>query len=343
MLPYVVFFIVIALICLSVDGIGRWLGYAALFVILLFLSMRDGVGYDYEAYYNVYYWGEEWIDKVWGAEPLNGFIYKIFIPYDCPGCVIAFYGIITCVLFYCVILKYSKNLGASLLLFVAYPLFFLYSMSVIRQFLAVGIVFYGYKYIRDRNFVRYLLVVFIASLIHNTAIYLIVLYFVYQWRLSDLLIIVLYLLSLFLSDSVFALFSHFEIPVYGKYVLESVGYGLGGEKLQLLTNILFVVLFFIRRTYIFNEDDEFFFFAFFLGVIIYNLLQPFGHAGVRFHLYFGVYLMLLVPSVLKLFGPGYLVRFFYVFFLFLLYVTFLYIDYISLDGSGYFPYKIIAF
>lgn len=71
----------------------------------------------------------------------------------------------------------SENFTLTIFLFIASGAFF-YSFSAIRQYLAAAIVLWATKYIHSREIKKYLVYVFIASLIHVTAWLLVLLYFI---------------------------------------------------------------------------------------------------------------------------------------------------------------------
>lgn len=79
-----------------------------------------------------------------------------------------------------VIKKYSPNVILSLLLLIVGA--FDQSIFVIRQHLAMVVVFLSYKYIIEKKCAKYLLVIATAFLLHQTAIVILPLYFLYHVR-----------------------------------------------------------------------------------------------------------------------------------------------------------------
>lgn len=66
------------------------------------------------------------------------------------------------------ILKYSRMPLLSLLLFLTYG-YFSSSMNILRQFIAISILLYSFSYILKGRFVKFLLIVILASLFHTTS------------------------------------------------------------------------------------------------------------------------------------------------------------------------------
>ena len=50
------------------------------------------------------------------------------------------------------------------------------SFTLLRQFLALGIITFSYKYIKEKNFIKFLIIIIIASLFHKTALIFIIAY-----------------------------------------------------------------------------------------------------------------------------------------------------------------------
>lgn len=98
--------------------------------------------------------------------------------------VAVFYGIIavlTLIPQFVFIKKYSTLTGLSLVIFTALG-FHEFSMSILRQAMALAIYVWGFKYISERKFWKYALFVFLAFCFHKTAAITIFLYFLYPWK-----------------------------------------------------------------------------------------------------------------------------------------------------------------
>lgn len=81
------------------------------------------------------------------------------------------------------------------------------SFNGVRQCLAVSIVFLGRHYITERRFFKYLLVCFLAFLAHRSALFCVLFYFVYSEEFSKKRLLIITLITLFLSRSHEAIFS----------------------------------------------------------------------------------------------------------------------------------------
>ena len=91
--------------------------------------------------------------------------------------------------------KYTKNPFFALLVFEG--LMFFFTFTYLRQVLAAGVIWLSIPYVAQRNFKKYLLFVILATLIHNSAAYMILLYFIPR-RKFEKKYIVLFMLTLLL-------------------------------------------------------------------------------------------------------------------------------------------------
>lgn len=91
--------------------------------------------------------------------------------------------------------RYTKNPFFALLIFEG--LMFFFTFTYLRQVLAAGVIWLSIPYVTQRRFKKYLLFVILATLIHNSAAYMILLYFIPR-RKFDKSHIILFMLTLLL-------------------------------------------------------------------------------------------------------------------------------------------------
>jgi len=139
-----------------------------------------GYVYNFENSYRTWTWSQfEWSEEP-GIEILTWIVVRIHDDY---AFLIGLAGLITVGLFMRTYAKYSTVFALSVLFFVLTgPLHG--SFNGVRQYLAAAIVLAGHEFIVDRKFVRFALVVGLATLFHVSALVLILLYFVPRKRLS---------------------------------------------------------------------------------------------------------------------------------------------------------------
>jgi len=95
-----------------------------------------------------------------------------------------------------VIFEHRQIMMLSLFLYYCY---FLADIFGVRQFLAISLTLYSVRFIVDRRFLPFLLVVLIAASIHITAIFFVFSYWIYHIRYSPLLLYSALLLALLLG------------------------------------------------------------------------------------------------------------------------------------------------
>lgn len=79
--------------------------------------------------------------------------------------------------------RYSKEAFLSIILFVSMG-YYQFSFSGLRQSLAMAILLYTYKFIKDKNLFYFLIFVLIASQFHNSALIFLIAYPVAHWKIN---------------------------------------------------------------------------------------------------------------------------------------------------------------
>lgn len=155
-------------------------------VLILVSGLRWGVGTDYWQYsrnYN-YYVQDVWEDFRTLNEPGLKLIAKLASLVNDDYVVMFFLAaVVTVGLVVWTISKYSNAFAFSILLYI-FSGSWHGSFNIVRQFLAGAILFAGHRYIVERKFIKYMLVVAIASLFHISALAMIVLYFIPNRKLK---------------------------------------------------------------------------------------------------------------------------------------------------------------
>lgn len=242
---------------------------------------------------------------------------------------------ITLSVYYKAILAFSDNISFSLLLFIGMGrIRGLY--SGIRQELAVAIMLYSYKYIKEKRIIPFLICWIIASLIHQTAIVTIVAYFIGgQKRISNLIIEYAVLILGFLLTTLF--FIPWIVSLYktNNYQNRIVA-GQGEVLLIIEVAILFLLIWQVgTQRKVYQET--------LIMLRIYGICCLFQGMALGFSLanrlsyYFYVTLIILVPNVISKmsnkFNRSVMMLFFIV-----LYGIIFYIE-TSANTSGVIPYR----
>lgn len=268
-------------------------------LIFVFCALRFDVGYDYSMYYDLIDGNVKWYhDQINRIEFLSRqlIIFSNYINFF--QFFFIFTSFVVLYFFYKVIRENSLDLELSTLLFIGFPIFFFMSLSVVRQYMVVAIMFYSFKYIKQRKFYTYLGIILLCSFIHKSSILALPIYFLYGNFINKKWIVFIYLFGFFSSDFL-AFFIDLFSERYSKYLN-----GIGGEGGDILL-VFFQVLGLLIMPLVFNfrdkkdENFNFYLLTFYVGLLIWSSLSKFGHAGIRGGLYYMSYLILLIPHLKK--------------------------------------------
>ena len=173
-----------------------WLFLSA--VVLIFVAgCRYYIGSDYYAYYGWYqsYAASFWENLRSFDEPGIRFIYMLVTKFVDDGfaCVFVTNGIMIAL----VLRTLYKNTSQTCLATILYSLIcWTATFNGMRQALAVAVFFCGVSYLREKKFVKYLIVCVVAFLCHRSAVVMIFLYFVVNRKVNVKNIVLLAVLGI---------------------------------------------------------------------------------------------------------------------------------------------------
>lgn len=179
---------------------GFFVGMTAL-VLIVVSGLRWGVGTDYWQYSQNYtgYVQNVWADLLKFDEPGLKIIARVAnIVNDDYILMFFLAALVTVGLIVWTISKYSNAFTFSILLYILGGSWHS-SFNAVRQFLAVAVLFAGHRYIVERKFFKYALIVFIASMFHISAAITILFYFIpirkLKWKEMLLLVSIVIVIS----------------------------------------------------------------------------------------------------------------------------------------------------
>lgn len=284
---------------------------AVTFGFMWFLAtFRDGMGYDYQAYINIFI---ECSESSWGGMFQNmryepGFLILTKLMTYFVGNTILMYGIYTALILAPVavfLYRYSDNLWLSTYLFVALT-FFATSMNFVRQSIAASIILWCYPFLKQKKIVPYMLLVLLACSFHYTAVIMVPVYFFAQIRLSKGLMafygVSVGLLYLF-SEQVLTLVTKFAFRGYvGTFYLEE-----GLEPLHMIVPVLvFAFVMMMNRSMAerFDERDVLLLTNFALFSLVIWLFITKHFILERFSIYVYQFVMISIPMACSCFKPA---------------------------------------
>jgi transmembrane protein EpsG len=221
---------------------------------------------------------------------------------DDPQILIFTTAVITNVLIIIGLYKYSRLFELSIYIYITGGLF-LVTMNGIRQCLATAIIFTATKYLIEGNWFKYIFVVIIAALFHQSALILIPIYFLVRYKAwtKATLIILLVSAIIVLGFNQFStiLFSAIEDSQYGVYSQFSEG---GANSIRVVVfAIPLVIAFFGREKLreIYPDSDVIVNMAI-IG-LSFMIISMGNWIFARFNIYFELYQIILLSWIVKVF------------------------------------------
>ena len=182
-------------------------------IVLIFVSgFRWKMGTDFSAYISIYnHCKENWLDAITSFdEPGIAVLSKIASElYDSPVTFFVLIAVITVLLNVITIKKYSNLFQMGILLYIFIGSWH-GSFNGIRQYLAAAIIFAGHRYIYEKKFIKYLLVIVMASFFHITSLVMLPVYFLVNKKISwkrICIVAIVVLLIRYSYDYLFAIMS----------------------------------------------------------------------------------------------------------------------------------------
>lgn len=186
------------------------------FVLIFVAGFRYYVGTDFGAYYGEYL---RFANSFWESlknldEPGYGLVALISLKLNLGGeGAIFIAAALTNIIFLITIYKNTDMLLPATLLYIFLGCWH-GAFNGVRQYLAAAIVFAGLRFIKERKFWKYALVIFIAFLFHSSAILMIFPYFIAYNKISFRNIMIL------IGASLIILFSFTEVLEFAGFLLQ---------------------------------------------------------------------------------------------------------------------------
>ena len=292
----------VKIIILTIIGIG---------IPIIIGAIRYRVGTDYENYMIIYN-NKQNIDILQGMIQENErfffLIIKIAAFFNNYQVMFAIITFLTVIIYYKAILNYKEKVSLGFTFFLYLFLNFTESFNVIRQALAVAIVFYSYKFVLNRNFVKFLLTVIIATMFHITALIFIPFYFICSNKQNETkkikaikvcaVIMVVFLVFNY-ADLINSISTNVEsFERYGAYANEKI---TANRETIMNFAILIFILLFRKKLIRYDYRNNTLIFLYFIGFLF--SLTGYSSAFVkRVAMYFdvsGLILLATFPQIVK--------------------------------------------
>lgn len=297
----------------SVQPLNRNIGYS-IFMILSMLfpivaaGIRYNVGVDFGSYvviYNIIENSSFWQNIKTGEV---GFVFLNMASehiFNSPQGVSLFSSIITIGFLYAAIRDHESKISFSLALFLYFTKLYPFSLNVMRQSIAISIIFYAYKYIVNRDLKKFLIFVAIAALFHTSAIIVIPFYFIngVKQKRSLLIKVTGFFLCIIVVLNVNTILEKMgKIDVISKYSVYSELISKNHISLSSLLSqiiIIFLIIVFWKSLIKRDERVELYFWLYIFGFILTLAENQIQYAG-RIGMYFTILSIILIPYLLKI-------------------------------------------
>lgn len=266
-------------------------------LLIWFSGFRDGLGQDYEGYYENLKNGANLSFTT--NEPLFSLFANI-VYYTSFSSQFFFLvmAIITNTLLINSFYRYN-NTFIIIFIFLTCVIFYFNTFNLVRQMCAASIFVYSVRYIENKQIFKYLVLILAAISIHASAIFLVPVYFIINRNIPKNVILFILILSIYIGQikqiNLLPLLSKY-IPLYSYYLDEGKLITTSSGFLTLFFNLCLILLLFCKKIISSDIKNNIAFNLFFIGVILYNLIPSFFYI-FRFAIYFIIFAPIILPSL----------------------------------------------
>lgn len=274
--------------------------FIALLPLTLVSAFRYDVGWDYVDIYTrgFYYVGKYNIE--WFTE--KGFLLMVKVLYYVFGNPISLFVLFSCLVsyFFCLCCdKYGKeeNIWIYIFMFVISRYYFM-SLNIMRQALAVMIILNALYYIKEKNFKKYILYIFIAFEIHYISIVYLPLYFLLSKKYNRIKDILFFIFVI--PIGIIGIYCFVSSTKYANYFTSM----FGNDGSFIVSEIIIPILIIAIRNLFINQDSkntgmENIFFNMSIVCLIISLMSSVLPLGDRMIWYFSMHNMFYVPYLIS--------------------------------------------
>lgn len=194
--------------------------------------------------------------------------------------------------------KYSEDPILSVYIYFSLGIY-VYSLGLFRQMIAMSITLFAFEYIKERKLIKYTIVIVLAMFFHTTAVVVYPLYWIGKLKLtkSFKMIVGIEIIAFIFSSNIVSILSRF-FPIYSSYIGSKYDDTGGSYLMLILLNLIYFLCYFGMNRNVEDKTIKVSFnatlYAIFLQIVAYSFVLM-----GRIVPYLTIYIMLLVPNVLK--------------------------------------------
>ena len=194
---------------------------------------------------------------------------------------------------------YSISYTLSIFLFVTLY-FYNNSFNIVRQFIVVSLILYSIKYLVNKDFKGYLVLILIASLFHDTALLMIPFYWILRMRFNKIVYLVLLAFTLgvsFFTTTIIGIVSKVlpSLNIYSNYYFE----GSSANSIMLSTSLVFLFALLNKAKLIKLDSNVIVYVNAVYFALLFSILARENILFYRFSLYFYIFILLLIPLCIR--------------------------------------------
>ena len=196
--------------------------------------------------------------------------------------------------------KYSVDPSLTLIVYILFPVFFLESLSIIRNAVAISLTLLAIDKYIEKSYLKAFIFYICAIGFHLSAIVAIILLILYRLKLSRNILVVLYFFSFLISPVILKIISSFHSEAGLLFKLSNYAangkIGAGASMAILINAIGIMCLVFWNRIENLNNNNKLWLMYSMVGVICWNSFSFEGTLRLRISSYFLIFLILVIPS-----------------------------------------------
>ena len=196
-----------------------------------------------------------------------------------------------------------KNSSGVLISYLIYSTLFFsfFAITGLRQTLATAVaVLIGYEFVKKRNFPLFLITILVAFTIHKSALLFIIFYFVANKKITKKYVSIILIcvpLLFYFKENVSAFFKYI-----GGYEDYGIYEGAGTNTFTSMMLLIMIVALWRKRKILENNKNAIHFYnALFISLLFLPLTYV-NPSAMRVVQYFSIFIILLIPEIVKSFG-----------------------------------------
>ncbi|WP_270474900.1 EpsG family protein [Clostridium cochlearium] len=172
------------------------------------------------------------------------------------------------------------------------------SFNIMRQYIAVSIVFFSYKYVKKRNFNKFLLSILIASMFHTSALLVLPVYFILNKNLNIKIIVYSIFIGFIVSIFFDSIISIIQKVFYGKYIESSFGMFSGNINNVIIAFVYFSMAMIFKKNLLKRNNDNNILINWSFINLALSIMSMNMWIITRFMSYSSIFNILLIPEII---------------------------------------------